>query len=64
VRAAVTGDPSLRVDAARRSTATEFYLYGLGCASEQLRFLRESSGVEAERAELHVRQCEALRASR
>ncbi|HXV75399.1 MAG TPA: fused MFS/spermidine synthase [Candidatus Polarisedimenticolaceae bacterium] len=60
VRAAALDDQGLRVAAARRSRATEFHLYGLGCASAQLDFLRASSGAPAERVETHVQRCAAL----
>jgi hypothetical protein len=63
IQAAVLDRQDYRVEAARRSRGTEFHLYGLGCASEQLQFLRDASDVSSAQAEDHAGRCAALRGS-
>ncbi len=60
VGAAVHGDRSLQVAAARRAQGTEFFLYGFGCTTEQLARLRSNPGSPAQLAR-HVAQCDGLR---
>ena len=60
VRAAVQGDRSLQVAAARDARGTEFFLYGFGCTAEQRDRLRSTSVAAAQLAG-HLAQCDGLR---
>jgi len=54
-------DPALSVDAARLSWGTEFFLYGLGCAAEQLESLPAALPADAAN---RSHRCESLRGPR
>ena len=61
LRSKTTDEATLEAEAARRSSGTEFFLYGLGCTTEQLEYLQSTSGLPPDRLAAHQRKCAALR---
>ncbi len=60
VEAKVEAEPAKAVAAARESRGTEFFLYGLGCATAQLDYLRSDARVPARQIASQLAHCSGV----